>query len=51
MLRALPGQAGTQRFFTASGRPFCLFAALGSRADARALVPQLNALLAGVTIA
>jgi hypothetical protein len=50
MLRPLPGQAGTQRFFTAAGRPFCLFAAIGSRRDARSLVPEINALLAGVTI-
>jgi hypothetical protein len=50
MLRAQPGQAGAQRFFTAAGRPFCLFAAIGSRRRARALVPQVNALLAGVRI-
>ena len=50
MLRAQPGQAGAQRFFTAAGRPFCLFAVIGSRRRARALVPQVNALLAGVRI-
>lgn len=50
MLRALPGQAGVQRFFTAAGRPFCLYAVVGSHRDARSLVPQVNALLAAITI-
>lgn len=50
MLRTLPGQAGVQRFFTAAERPFCLYAVIGSHRDARTLAPQVNALLAGVTI-
>jgi hypothetical protein len=50
MLRALPGQAGAQRFFTVAGRPFCLYAVLGSRRRAPALVPQVNAVLAAVRI-
>lgn len=50
MLRALPGQAGVQRFFTAAGRPFCLYAVVGSRRDGSALIPQINALLAAVQI-
>jgi hypothetical protein len=48
--KALPGQSGTQWFFTEAERPFTLYAVLGSH-DARArLVPRLNALLATVTI-
>jgi hypothetical protein len=50
MLRALPGQAGVQRFFTAAGRPFCLYAVVGSHRDAPVLIPQINALLAAVQI-
>lgn len=51
MLRALPGQAGVQRFFTAAGRPFCLYAVIGSRRHAALLVPQLNGLIGAVRIA
>jgi hypothetical protein len=50
MLRALPGQAGAQRFFTAGGRPFCLYAVLGSRRCATALAPRLNELLGAIRI-
>jgi hypothetical protein len=51
MLRRLPGQAGAQRFFTAAGRPFCLYAVIGSRRRAPALVPRLNDLLERIRIA
>lgn len=51
MLRRLPGQAGAQRFFTASGRPFCLYAVIGSRRRAPVLVPRLNELLGAIRIA
>jgi hypothetical protein len=50
MLRRLPGQAGAQRFFTARGRPFCLYAVIGSRRRAPALVPRLNELLGAIRI-
>ena len=50
MLRALPGQAGVQRFFTAAGRPFCLYSVIGSHRGAATLVPQINALLASISI-
>lgn len=50
LLRRLPGQAGVQRFFTAAGRPFCLYAVIGSRRQAPALVPRVNRLLAAVRI-
>jgi len=45
LLRARPGQLGAQRFFTAGGRPFCLYAVLGSEAASAAPLDQLNGLL------
>jgi hypothetical protein len=48
--RALPGQSGTQWFFTETGRPFTLYAVLGSHARRAVLVPKVNQLLAGITI-
>ena len=48
--RLVPGQAGVQRFFQVSGRPFCLYAVLGSWARAARLVPVVNQVLAGVAI-
>jgi hypothetical protein len=49
MLRALPGQAGAQRFFTEAGRPFCLYAVIGGR-QAQPLVPRLGEALRAVRI-
>lgn len=49
--RGLPGQSGTQWFFTESGRPFTLYAVLGSHAARAQLVPRLNTLLDGVAVA
>ncbi len=48
--RGLPAQAGTQWFFTEAGRPFTLYAVLGSHARRHALVPRVNALLAGLAV-
>jgi hypothetical protein len=48
--RAMPGHSGTQRFFTEAGRPFTLYAVLGSHARRALLVPKLNTLLAGIRI-
>lgn len=48
--RRLAGQLGLQRFFTESGRAFCLFAVLGSRQHAAELVAQLHRVLDGLTI-
>jgi hypothetical protein len=48
--RALPGQSGTQWFFTEKARPFTLYAVLGSHARRAVLVPRVNSLLAGITI-
>lgn len=43
--RVLTGQSGCQRFFSASGRAFCLYVVLGSHARRHLLVPVVNALL------
>ncbi len=48
--RTLPGQAGTQVFFTEAGRPFCLYVVLGSFARRTQHVPEANAVLRGVRI-
>jgi len=39
--RRLPGQLGCQRFFTETGRAFCLYAVLGSREHAAALLDEV----------
>lgn len=43
--RGIPGQSGTQCFFTEGGRPFSLYAVLGSHAMRRTLVPRVNDVL------
>ncbi len=48
--RGLPGQAGTQWFFTEGGRPFTLYVVLGSHARRAALLPDVNQLLAGIRV-
>lgn len=48
--RGIAGQAGCQRFFLANGRPFCLYVVIGSYRLRAALVREVNAVLAGVTI-
>jgi hypothetical protein len=48
--RALPGQAGTQWFFTEVERPFSFYAVLGSQALAPQLVPLVNQLLVSLTL-
>lgn len=50
MQRPLPGQSGAQYFFSAAGRAFCLYVALGSHARRADLVSLVNAVLATVTI-
>lgn len=50
MQRAIPGQAGTQRFVTEAGRAFCVYAVIGSHALRKVLVPELNKVLATVEI-
>lgn len=48
--RTIPGQAGFQAFFTQSNRPFCLYVVLGSLAQARSVVPEVNAVLRGIHV-
>ncbi len=48
--RGLPGQSGTQRFFTEAGRPFAFYAVLGSHLRRDRLVPVVNALLSSLAI-
>jgi hypothetical protein len=43
--RGLPGQSGTQWFFTEAGRPFSFYAVLGSHSMRHALVLRVNALV------
>ena len=46
--RGIPGQSGTQWFFTESGRPFAFYAVLGSHSQRAALVPHVNTLLSSL---
>ncbi len=48
--RGIPGQSGTQWFFTEAGRPFSFYAVLGSHALRTALVPRVNALLEALAV-
>jgi hypothetical protein len=48
--RGLTGQAGTQWFFTESGRPFTLYVVVGSHARRSVLVPRVNQLLGRVSV-
>lgn len=48
--RTLPGQCGTQVFFTTAGRGFCLYVVLGSWRDRVALHHRANVLLSTVVI-
>jgi hypothetical protein len=48
--RRLPGQLGWQRFCTEHGRPFCVYAVLGSRRHAARLVDEVGEVLDGVTV-
>ena len=49
--RAIPGQAGVQRFFTEHGRAFSLYVVLGAFAARRRLTPEVNELLGTVEVA
>ena len=48
--RAIPGQAGTQVFFSASGRAFGLYSVLGSWSARTTLVALVNDALGRLTI-
>lgn len=48
--RGIPGQSGTQRFFTEAGRPFSFYAVLGSHIRRNSLVPNVNELISSLSI-
>jgi hypothetical protein len=48
--RGIPGQSGTQRFFTEAGRPFSFYAVLGSHLMRGSLVPSVNELISSLFI-
>ena len=48
--RGIPGQSGTQRFFTEAGRPFSFYAVLGSHVRRNALVAHVNELISSLLI-
>ena len=48
--RRLPNQLGAQRFFVASGRPFVLYAVLGSTRTASVLVSEVNRVLPSISV-
>lgn len=50
MQRPMPGQSGAQYFFSIGGRPFCLYVALGSHARRRQVVPEVNQVLASLSV-
>jgi hypothetical protein len=50
MQRTIAGQSGAQRFFTAAGRPFCLYVVLGSHLRRFRTGPVLAAALRGIQI-
>jgi hypothetical protein len=48
--RTLAGQSGTQRFFTAAGRGFCLYVVLGTHLLRGRLIPILNGVIGTLAI-
>ena len=48
--RGIAGQSGHQAFFHEQGRAFCLYVVLGSHARRARLVPEVNRVLATVTL-
>lgn len=48
--RWMQGQSGVQRFFSVSGRAFCLYAVLGSDAKRAALSAKVNAVIGSLNI-
>jgi hypothetical protein len=48
--RSIRGQAGVQRFFHERGRAFCLYVVLGAFTNRSSVVPQVNEVLATLTI-
>lgn len=48
--KLIDGQSGIQRFFTAAGRPFCLYVVLGSHRRRARLVPLVNDVLRSLRV-
>ncbi len=48
--RTIPGQAGSQVFFTVANRAFCCYAVLGRQSAANRVLPQANATLSATRI-
>lgn len=48
--RSISGQSGLQRFFSVSGRTFCLYVVAGSHLDRIDIVPAVTSLLASLRI-
>ena len=50
LLKTRPGKSGAQRFFTASGRAFCLYVVIGSFPTPGTLVARANELIGSLSI-
>jgi hypothetical protein len=48
--KLLEGQSGVQRFFTLSGRPFCLYVVLGSHTRRIRTTPLVNEVVQGIAV-
>lgn len=48
--RTIQGQSGVQRFFSQSGRAFCLYVVAGSHIDRADVLPAVNSVLATIEI-
>ena len=48
--KSIRGQSGVQRFFTVSGRAFCLYVVVGSHIDRTEILPEVKQLLESVRI-
>jgi hypothetical protein len=46
----LPGQAGVQRWFTVSGRPWCLYTVIGAWERRRELAASANVFVSGISV-
>ncbi len=50
LFRALPGRSASQQFFTAAGRPFCLYAVIGAHSRRMVTVPRAAAVARSFTV-
>ncbi len=50
LLRRMPNQVGTQRFFSSNGRAFCLYVVLGSAAHAPRLAAAATGLIGSLEL-